>query len=60
MATVSAERDRGAIAAAFVAERSTSILDKVAIEIRSEEDPELTALLADARVAVKGLRPETP
>jgi hypothetical protein len=60
MATVSAERDRGAIAAAFVAERSTSILDKVAIEIRSEEDPELTALLADARAAVKGLRLKTP
>jgi hypothetical protein len=60
MATVHAEHSRGARAAAFIAERSTSILDTVAIEIRPEEDPELAALLADARAAVKGLQLEMP
>jgi hypothetical protein len=41
-----------------LAERSSSLLDAVAIEIQSEADPELAALLARARAAVDGLTAE--
>jgi formylmethanofuran dehydrogenase subunit B len=60
MATLEAERGRGSRTTAFVADRSTSILDSIAVEIRPEEDPELASLLADARAAVEGLQQEAP
>ena len=41
-----------------IAERSTSLLDVVAGEIESENDPELAALLATVRAAVDGLSAE--
>jgi hypothetical protein len=40
-----------------LAERSSSLLDAVAIEIQSEADPELLALLARGRTAVEALSP---
>ena len=40
-----------------LAERSSSLLDAVALEIQSEADPELVALLARGRTAVEGLTP---
>jgi len=40
-----------------LAERSSSLLDAVAIEIQSEADPQLLALLAQGRTAVEGLTP---
>jgi len=55
IAIVRAERGRDTRAKATIAERSTSIIDQVAIEIRPQEDPELAELLADARGAVEGL-----
>ena len=49
-------RDRKELAE--VSERSTSLLDAVAVEIESEDDPELAALLATVRAAVDGLSAE--
>jgi hypothetical protein len=52
IAILRAEHRRGGRAAASLAERSNSIIDEAAIEIRPEEDAELLELLADARAAV--------
>lgn len=41
-----------------VAARSTWILDAVAVEVQSKDDPELAALLATVRAAVDGLSAE--
>jgi hypothetical protein len=55
IAILRVERERGGRATASIAERSASIIDEVAIEIRPEEDVELATLLADARAAVGAL-----
>jgi hypothetical protein len=60
IAIVRAERGRDNSAKAAIAERSTSIIDQVAIEIRPQEDPELAELVADARGAVNGLLLDGP
>jgi hypothetical protein len=60
IAIVRTEGRRERKARASIAERSTSIIDEVAIQIRPEEDPELAKLLADARVAVSGLLLDKP
>jgi hypothetical protein len=52
IAILRAEHARSGRAAASIAERSTSIIEKAAIEIRPEEDAELVELLGDARAAV--------
>lgn len=60
MTTLRAERGHGTKGRAFIAERSTSILDQVAIEIRAEKDQELADLLADTRAAVEQLILDAP
>jgi hypothetical protein len=55
IAILRAERERGGKATASIAERSASIIDAVAIEIRPEEDAELATLLAEARAAMGAL-----
>jgi hypothetical protein len=52
IAVLHAEQRRGNRGTASIAERSASIIDEVAIEIRPEEDAELVELLTDARAAV--------
>jgi hypothetical protein len=54
-AIVRAEGGRNSRVRTYVAERSTLILDRVAIDIRPEKDPELAELLAEARAAVEEL-----
>ena len=56
IAVVHAEaRRRGRDELAELAERSSSLLDAMAIEIQFEDDPELMALLARGRAAVDRL-----
>ena len=59
IAVVRAEqRRRGRNELAELAGRSSSLLDAVAVEIESRDDPELAELLATARAAVDGLAAE--
>ena len=59
IAVVRAEqRRRGRNELAELAGRSSSLLDAVAVEIKSRDDPELAELLATARAAVDGLAAE--